>query len=48
MAETIITNSGKNSKRRMLRAYRKAEPRTTNHEPGTEPEHELRRENLEA
>src|SRR6185503_11307943 len=35
MAETIITNSGKNSKRRMLRAYRKAEPRTSNHEPRT-------------
>jgi len=47
-ARAIITNSGKNSKRRMVRVYRSPELRTSNLEHRTEPEHELRRENLEA
>jgi hypothetical protein len=47
IAETIMTNSGKNSKRRMLREYRDPELRTTNIEPCTEPEHEQRTENPE-
>jgi hypothetical protein len=47
MAETISTNAGNSSKRRMLRVYPRLGTRIPNFERRTELEHELRSENPE-